>query len=72
MNPRPAAEHFTLLFFLFFSCYFLYFLSSGLQRKKYVVDGCSLLKVYVNVPLGVFQFDYCQMESVFSAAARNH
>ena len=43
-----------------------------LTEKQYAVDGSFLLKVYVNVPLGIVQFASCQMESVFSAAARNH
>lgn len=42
------------------------------KKKKDFLDGCFQLGVDVNVPLGIFQFDCCQMESVFSAAARNH
>lgn len=70
MNPSSAAEHFT--FFSFLLLLFSLFPVKQLAEKKYVVDGCSLLKVYVNVPLGIFQLDSCQMESFFSAAARNY
>lgn len=71
MNPSPAAER-RVSFFSLLLLLFPLFPVKQLAEKKSVVDGCFLLKVYVNVPLGIFQFDYCQMESVFSAAARNH
>lgn len=69
MDPIHASEPFTFSVLLLL---FPLFPVKKLTEKKYVVDGCFLLKVYVNVPLGIFHFDYCQMESVFSAAARNH
>lgn len=42
------------------------------RKKKHLADGCFLLEADVNVPLGIFEFEFCQVESVFSAAARNH
>lgn len=57
MNPSPAAESRVSIFFsplLLLFPLFPLFPVKRLAEKKYVVDGCFLLRVYVNVPLGIF------------------
>lgn len=71
MNPKSCCRALSFISFLLLLLFPLFSVKQ-LTEKKHLVDDCFLLKVYVNVPLGIFQFDYCQMESVFSAAARNH
>lgn len=54
MNPSPAAESRVSIFFSPLLLLFPLFPVKRLAEKKYVVDGCFLLRVYVNVPLGIF------------------